>query len=327
MSVLVTGGAGYIGAHVVRLLRERGDSVVIVDDLATGRVERVSGLPLTQLDLAESDAPARLAAVFAEHQIDAVIHFAARKRVGESVERPAWYYQQNVGGLANLLMAMESAGVGRLVFSSSAAVYGRSEGAMLTERAATQPMNPYGETKLVGEWLVNDAVAASGMRATSLRYFNVAGAGWPELGDAAVLNLVPMVFERLDAGESPVIFGGDYPTVDGTCVRDYVHVLDLAEAHLAALDATREGDPRHDVFNVGTGTGSSVREMVDEILRVSGSDARPEVRERRPGDPAEVVADATLIAERLGWRARRGVTDIVESAWRAHVGFREKQIR
>lgn len=318
VTVLVTGGAGYIGAHVVRLLRGRGDQVVLVDDLSTGRAERVAGLPLVQLDLAESDAPAAVASVLAEHRVDAVIHFAARKRVDESVARPAWYYQQNVGALANLLLAMEQARVTRLVFSSSAAVYGRSEGAALSEETATLPMNPYGETKLVGEHLVAHAAVAFGVRATSLRYFNVAGAGWPELGDTAVLNLVPMVFERLDADQSPVIFGGDYPTADGTCVRDYVHVLDLAEAHLAALDATATGEPRHDIYNVGTGTGSSVREMVDEILRVSGAPLAPEVRGRRAGDPAAVVADPELIAERLGWRARRGLVEIVESAWAAH---------
>ncbi len=317
----MTGGAGYIGAHVVRLLRERGDQVVIVDDLVTGDARRVAGLPLYQLDLSDSHAPVRLEQIMREHDVRAVIHFAARKQVGESVARPAWYYQQNVGGLANLLLAMEAAGVDSLVFSSSAAVYGRSEGAALDESTPTLPMNPYGETKLVGEWLVAAAAAAGGLRAASLRYFNVAGAGWPELGDTAVLNLVPMVFERIDAGRAPLVFGDDYPTADGTCVRDYVHVLDLADAHLVTLDALVEGEPRHEVYNVGTGAGSSVREMVDEILAVAGSSLEPEVRPRRAGDPAVVVADAGRIADRLGWRARRGVPEIIASAWASHEHF------
>lgn len=317
----MTGGAGYIGAHVVRLLRDRGTEVVIADDLVTGRCERVRGIPLYEVDLAQADAPERLESIIDKHAVRSVVHFAARKQVGESVERPAWYYQQNVGGLANLLIAIQNTSTAELVFSSSAAVYGRSEGAALREDSPTQPMNPYGETKLVGEWLVADAVAATGLKASSLRYFNVAGAGWPELGDTAVLNLVPMVFERLDAGESPVIFGGDYPTSDGTCVRDYVHVLDLAEAHLAALDSLAEGAPRHDVYNVGTGVGSSVKQMVNEVLRVSGSVLQPELRARRAGDPAIVVADPSRIAERLGWRAQRGVTEIIESAWQSHAYF------
>lgn len=319
MSVLVTGGAGYIGSHVVRLLRERGEQIVVVDDLVTGDRDRIPGIPLIQMDLADSGAPTLLEAVMREHGVEQVIHFAGRKQVGESVSRPAWYYQQNVGSLANLLLAMENADVNRVVFSSSAAVYGTSEGSALREDTAQNPINPYGETKLVGEWLLAAAVASFGIRASSLRYFNVAGAGWPELGDTAVLNLVPMVLERLDLGVAPLIFGDDYATLDGTCVRDYIHVLDLAEAHLAALDSLVAGPARHDVYNVGTGVGSSVRSMVDEIIAVSGVNAVPEVRERRPGDPAVVVADPHAIAVAIGWTAKRGLTDIVRSAWDSHL--------
>lgn len=319
MSVLVTGGAGYIGSHVVRLLQERGDEVVIVDDLVAGNADRVVGVPLRQLDLASSDSPDVIEAILHDFDVRSVVHLAARKQVGESVDRPAWYFQQNVSSLANLLLAMERAGVLELVFSSSAAVYGSSEGSEILEGNPTTPINPYGETKLIGEWLIQDAVKPAGLRASSLRYFNVAGAGWPELGDTAVLNLVPMVFERIERGLSPLIFGDDYATLDGTCVRDYVHVLDLAEAHLATLDSLSAGHARHDVYNIGTGTGSSVREMVDAILAVSRADLVPEIRGRRPGDPAVVVADVKLIEECLGWEARRGLTEIVTSAWESHL--------
>jgi UDP-glucose 4-epimerase len=292
---------------------------VVVDDLSTGYTGRLDGDRLVRLDLASDTAPAILEDVLREERIDAVLHFAARKQVHESVKRPAWYYAQNVGSLANLLLAMESADVSHLVFSSSAAVYGAVEGDAVAESAPTHPVNPYGRTKLIGEQLIDDAAVGSGLSAVSLRYFNVGGAGWPDLADRAVLNLVPMVFERIDAGLPPVIFGDDYPTVDGTCVRDYVHVLDLADAHIAALDHLDAGGHGHQVFNVGTGEGTSVRAMIDEILAVAGSDLVPEVHPRRPGDPASVVASPVLIAEKLGWRAERGLREIVRSAWEAHL--------
>ncbi len=319
MRVLVTGGAGYIGSHVVRLLVQRGDEVVVVDDLSNGDVARIGDLPLVRLDLADPSTIPALADAMRDHRVEAVIHFAARKRVDESVARPAWYYGQNVGSLANLLEAMEGAGVHRLVFSSSAAVYGATEGSAIDEDHATLPINPYGATKLIGEQLVESATAAFPLRATSLRYFNVAGAGWPELGDTAVLNLVPMVFERIDAGTSPLIFGDDYPTADGTCVRDFVHVLDLAEAHLAMLGHLDASEPGHVAVNVGTGTGSSVREVIEAIVRVAGADLEPEVRDRRAGDPPAVVADPGRIRELTGWSARLGLQDIVESAWASHL--------
>ncbi|KFF59427.1 UDP-glucose 4-epimerase [Cryobacterium sp. MLB-32] len=319
MTVLVTGGAGYIGSHVVRLLLDRGDDVVVVDDLVTGNRNRIPGVPLVEMDLAMSSAPTALEDVMRTHGVNDVIHFAGRKQVGESVLRPAWYFQQNIGSVANLLLAMERADVSRIVFSSSAAVYGTSEGPALREDTPQNPINPYGETKLIGEWLLADAAEACGVRASSLRYFNVAGAGWPELGDTAALNLVPMVLERIDHGLAPLIFGDDYPTSDGTCVRDYIHVLDLAEAHLAALDSLSTGGPRHDVYNVGTGVGSSVRAMIDEILTVAESRLIPEVRSRRAGDPAVVVADPLAIAQSIGWASQRGLAEIVQSAWDSHL--------
>lgn len=312
MRVLVTGGSGYIGSHICRLLTERGDTPVVVDDFVFGLRHRVAGISHHELDLAAPSASSALLEILRDEHVDAVIHLAARKQVGESVARPLWYHAQNLGGLTAVLEAMVTAGVQNLVFSSSAAVYGDADG-VVTERAPTVPVNPYGQTKLAGEWMAADVARAEGLRVTSLRYFNVAGAGWPDLADTAVLNLVPMVLERLEAGESPQIFGDDYPTVDGTCVRDFVHVRDLAEAHLAVLDALPGQPEPHRVYNVGTGQGASVREVVEGIRRRL-VDAPPAItRPRRPGDPAAVVADVSLIADELGWRARHTLDDILDS--------------
>jgi UDP-glucose 4-epimerase len=236
MSVLVTGGAGYIGSHVVRLLHQRGESVVVVDDLSSGLPERIGSSKLLKLNLASPNAVEVLAQTMREHAVKSVIHLAAQKQVGVSVKEPERYYSENIGGMANLLTAMRQTGVDRLVFSSSAATYGMPDVESVTEDAACNPINPYGETKLIGEWMSANASRAWGLRAANLRYFNVAGAGWPELADTAVMNLVPIVFAALKAGKDPVVFGDDYPTADGSCIRDYVHVHDLAEAHLSALD-------------------------------------------------------------------------------------------
>jgi UDP-glucose 4-epimerase len=314
VSVLVTGGAGYIGSHVVRLLRERGDQVAVADDLSTGFEDRVSGLPLVPVDLAADGAPDLLAAAMSEHEVDAIVHLAARKRVDESVERPAWYYRQNVGGLAGLLLAAERAGVKRFVFSSSAAVYGAVDG-RVDEEHATEPVSPYGATKLAGEQVVAAAAAAHGIAAASLRYFNVGGASAPELADREAQNLIPLVFDALEAGRAPEIFGDDYQTIDGTGVRDYVHVADVARAHLDVLDVLSR--PGHRVYNVGTGEGTSVRQMVDRIREVSGIAVEPVVRPRRAGDTDEVVAVARRIRDEAGWQPRFGLDDIVRSAWEA----------
>ncbi|MGV8968099.1 MAG: UDP-glucose 4-epimerase GalE [Cellulomonas sp.] len=317
MTVLVTGGAGYIGAHVVRLLRQSGREVLVVDDFSTGEKRRIPGTPILRLDIAEPSAALQIAAAMRESEVTSVIHFAARKQVGESVNRPAWYFQQNVSGLATVLSAMELAKVDRLVFSSSAAVYGIPIADVVDEGALLSPMNPYGETKLVGEWMVRDAAHAWGLRGISLRYFNVAGAGWPELGDSGVTNLVTMVLDRLSRGERPLVFGTDYPTPDGSGVRDFVHVLDLADAHIAALTYLTNAERSWDVFNVGTGQGSSVLEVVGELARITGELLAPKLVDRRPGDPASVVASVTRIADELGWRARAHLPEILESAWAA----------
>ncbi len=320
MSVLITGGAGYIGAHVVRLLRKRGDRVAVVDDLSSGRADRAGDAPLVRIDIAGPGAVAELTSAMREHEVTSVIHIAAKKQVGESVERPAWYYAQNVGGTANLLQAMEQAGVTRMMFSSSAATYGLPDvapGALLDEDTPPRPINPYGESKLVCEWMIRAAGVAWGLRSVNLRYFNVAGSGWPDLGDPGVFNLVPIAMRALTSGEQPVIFGDDYPTADGTCIRDYVHVVDLADAHLAALDYLDRDDRPHDVFNVGTGTGASVREVLEQVAKSTGMDVSPSVGPRRPGDPAALVADVSRIDATLGWRAEHGLAAIVDSAWQA----------
>ena len=317
MTILVTGGAGYIGAHVVRLLQQRGERVVVVDDLSTGSASRIGDAALVELDLAACDATSVLTRTMTEHEVSAVIHFAARKQVGESVAKPAWYYQQNVGGMANLLTAMEAAKFDKLVFSSSAATYGQPDVDRVMEKMAGHAINPYGETKVVGEWLGRAAGVAWGLRFAALRYFNVAGAGWPDLGDPACLNLVTMVLDRLERGEQPRVFGDDYPTPDGTCIRDYIHVLDLAKAHLAALDYLDQDERLHDAFNVGTGTGSSVKEVIEELGRVSGLDTTPIVEPRRPGDPAALVGSPDLIEHTLGWKAEAALPEIIASAWEA----------
>jgi len=320
MAVMVTGGAGYIGAHVVRLLRERGDDLVVVDDLSTGAAGRVGDAPLVCLDLADGSTVDELAAAMRDHRVGAVIHIAAKKQVGESAARPAWYYEQNVGGSAHLLQAMQTAGVDRLMFSSSAATYGSPDlppGSLIDEEATPRPISPYGETKLVAEWMSRAAGRAWGLRTVNLRYFNVAGAGWDDLGDPGVFNLIPIVLGQLTTGEQPKIFGADYDTPDGTCIRDYVHVLDLAQAHLVALDYLDRDTRPYDVFNVGTGVGASVRDVLYQVATTTGLTVEPEVVERRPGDPAQLVADVRRAEQALGWKAEHDLAPIVDSAWSA----------
>jgi UDP-glucose 4-epimerase len=313
MRLAITGGAGYIGSHVARVATEAGHYCLTLDNLSTGNTDRVSG-DFAPLDLATT-TPEELAELFRTHQIDAVIHLAARKQVGESVAEPERYYRDNIGGLANLLLAMRAADVHRMVFSSSAATYGMPDVPAVTESTECKPINPYGETKLIGEWMVRNA-AVWGLRSVSLRYFNVAGAGWPELADTATLNLIPIAIDQIKRGKNPVVFGTDYPTPDGSCIRDYVHVHDLAQAHLDALNYL-EQENRQPVFNVGTGTGASVIEVLEKLREVSGAQFEIEYAEPRAGDPPKLVASVNLIAEHFGFTAKQGLDEIIRSAWAA----------
>ncbi|MFH8500009.1 UDP-glucose 4-epimerase GalE [Streptomyces coeruleorubidus] len=317
MTWLITGGAGYIGAHVVRAMTAAGEQTVVYDDLSTGIAERVpDGVPLVVGSTLDAE---RLGRTLADHAVTGVVHLAAKKQVGESVEQPLRYYRENVEGLRVLLDAVTAAKVPSFVFSSSAAVYGMPDVDLVTEETPCAPMSPYGETKLAGEWLVRATGRATGLSTASLRYFNVAGAASPELADVGVFNIVPMVFEKLTEDAPPRVFGDDYPTPDGTCVRDYIHVVDLAEAHVAAARVLSSSPGRALTLNIGRGEGVSVREMIDRINTVTGYDRPPTVTPRRPGDPARVVASAERAATELGWKARHDVQDMITSAWEGWV--------
>jgi UDP-glucose 4-epimerase len=321
MSWLITGAAGYIGAHVTRAMLEAGETVTALDDLSTGDPARIPDVDLLRTSVLDG---ASLRRALEERGIRGVVHIAAKKQVEESVHRPLHYYEQNVEGLRRVLEAATQAGVESFVFSSSAAVYGAPDVDRVTEDTACSPVNPYGTTKWVGERMVAETAAATGLRYANLRYFNVAGAGRPELADTGASNLVPMVFQRLDAGRAPVVFGDDYDTPDGTCIRDFIHVADIASAHVAAARALAAGRVADLTANIGRGEGVSVREMVQTILDVTGtageSWAEPEVRGRRAGDPARVVASADRIREVLGWTAHHDVREMVASAWEGWTG-------
>ncbi|MFE5855641.1 UDP-glucose 4-epimerase GalE [Streptomyces sp. NPDC056500] len=314
MTWLITGGAGYIGSHVVKAMVEGGEGVVVLDDLSTGRKERLPDS--VSLEIGTVLDRALLDRVLREYSVTGIVHLAGKKQVAESVAKPLHYYRENVEGLRVLLAAAVDAEVGRFLFSSSASVYGMPDVDLVTEETPCNPMSPYGETKLAGEWLVSSTGAAHGMATASLRYFNVAGAASPELGDDGVFNLVPMVFERLTAGEAPRIFGSDYPTADGSCVRDYIHVEDIASAHVAAARRLTADPSASLTLNIGRGEGVSVAEMAALIQEVTDRrDPAPVVVARRPGDPARVVASADRIRTELGWAARHDVRAMVTSAW------------
>lgn len=312
---MVTGGAGYIGAHIVKSLKESGHGVVAFDDLSTGEARKVpSDVPLVEASVVDEGAVEK---AIREYDVTGVVHMAAKKAVGESVERPLYYYRENVDGLLSLLEAMDVTGVKRMVYSSSAATFGMPDSDdPLTEDHVCQPINPYGETKLIGEWLMKDVATAIGLDWVSLRYFNVAGAGGPELGDTGVFNLIPMVFRALSMGRNPQVFGSDYPTPDGSCIRDYIHVTDLADAHVAAVKRLEDG-PAAQIYNVGRGEGVSVIEVMDAVRVVTGLEFTHDLVDRRAGDPARLVASADRIRTELGWTAEYDLASMVSSAWEA----------
>lgn len=324
MTWMVTGGAGYIGAHVVRALRDAGMPAVVLDSLSTGHRAFVpESVPFIAADLNDTES---VRAALADHGVTGVIHVGGFKYAGVSVDRPLHTYRVNVAGTASLLEAMQSAGVDRIVFSSSAATYGTPDVDLVTEQTATAPESPYGESKLIGEWLLADQARATGLRHTSLRYFNVVGSGEVGLPDTSPHNLFPLVFDALVAGRAPRINGDDYPTPDGTCVRDYIHVADLALAHVAAARRLETGEPVEPVYNLGSGQGTSVRQIMDTAAAVTGIDFTPEIHDRRPGDPARIVADGRLAARDLDWQMRHSLRQMVASAWAARQAWQADPI-
>lgn len=315
MSWLVTGGAGYIGSHVVQALLGAGLSPVVIDDLSSGYQRFVpADVPFVQATILDQHAVEK---AIGEHGVEGVIHLAGFKYAGVSVQRPLHTYAQNVQGTATLLEAMVATGVENLVFSSSAATFGTTDVDLVTESTPTHPESPYGETKLIGEWLIRDVARTSEMRHTSLRYFNVVGSGSDALYDTSPHNLFPLIFDALAAGRTPTIFGTDYPTPDGTTVRDYVHVADLAHSHVVAARRLAAGDELEPVYNLGSGDGSSVRQIMDTAREVTGIDFTPVLAPRRPGDPARIVASGELARRDLEWEMRHSLRDMVASAWSA----------
>ena len=316
MKVLVTGGAGYIGSHMVKALLRRGAEVVVFDNLSSGRREAVGGCPLVVGDI---NSATDLQALFSQIRFDAVMHFASLIQVGESVQQPSLYYRTNVVGTLNLLEAMRQAGVQRFIFSSSAAVFGEPSYTPIDEAHPKDPLNPYGFSKLAVERVLSDYSSAYGLQSVSLRYFNAAGAD-PDgvLGEChdPETHLIPLVLQAASGRRPAVtIFGTDYPTPDGTCIRDYIHVADLCQAHVLALDFLAE-NARSAAYNLGNNQGFSVREIIDSAERVSGKRIPVSIGSRRAGDPAVLVADSRKAIAELGWRPQYQALDtIVGHAW------------
>ncbi|MFM8311949.1 MAG: UDP-glucose 4-epimerase GalE [Ilumatobacteraceae bacterium] len=318
MTILVTGGAGYIGSHTVRQLAARGRRVIVLDTLELGSAAAVSGTTLVVGDIRDRELVVRTCH---EHEVRQVVHFAAYKSVGESMTSPAKYWNNNVWGTAQLADAVASAGVLEFVFSSSCSVYGTPDAVPVDESAAVRPESVYAETKAMSERILSWFGTTHGMRSVALRYFNAAGAS----DDASIgedwrysANLIPLVMKAvLGAGPALRVFGTDYPTPDGTCIRDYIHVDDLADAHVKALDYLASGGPTR-ALNVGTGTGTSVREIIAATERITGMTVPVEFAERRAGDPVATFADPSTVAGVLGWTASRSVDDIIRSAFTWH---------
>ncbi|CAM3775687.1 UDP-glucose 4-epimerase GalE [Alicyclobacillus pomorum] len=319
MSVLVTGGAGYIGSHTVAELVAHGEDVVVIDNLRQGHRAAVRDVPLYEVDIRDTEQVGR---ILRDHKVDTVVHFAANSLVGESVEKPLQYYENNVAATAKLLSAMVDNGVLNIVFSSTAAVYGEPVRTPIHEEDPTVPTNPYGETKLAIERMFRWCHQAYGLKSISLRYFNAAGAH-PTLPIGEDHNpethLIPIVLQAA-LGQRPhvSIFGNDYPTPDGTCIRDYVHVMDLASAHRLSVNRLRTGGGV-EAFNLGSGTGFSVQQVIDVAREVTGRDILAVHSPRRPGDPAVLVASSDKAKQVLGWKPQYDdLSTIVASAWAWH---------
>jgi UDP-arabinose 4-epimerase len=317
MKVLVTGGAGYIGSHTCKLLAAAGHEPITFDNLSTGHDFLVRFGPLVRGDLADGTA---IRTALADHRPDAVIHFAASAYVGDSVRSPRAYYRNNVAGMLNLLDAMADARIGRMIFSSSCATYGIPQRLPIGENDPQSPINPYGDTKLVGERMMRAVVQAEGLACIALRYFNASGADPDgELGELhdPETHVIPLLLESIiNPSETFSIFGDDYSTPDGTCIRDYLHVTDLARAHVLALERLT-GAAGFDAINLGTGKGQSVRQLVETAERVTGRPAAIVTKARRPGDPPELVADSSKAKAVLGWEPDFSDPDtIIETAWR-----------
>lgn len=319
MAILVTGGAGYIGSHTVAELLERGEEVVVIDNLLTGHREALLGGKLYEGDLRDKELLAKL---FSENEIDAVIHFAASSLVGESMKDPVKYYDNNVYGTQCLLEAMSKANVNKIVFSSTAATYGEPEKVPIEETDRTEPANVYGETKLTMERMMAWFDKVLGVKYVALRYFNAAGAhAGGKIGEdhRPESHLIPLMLQTaLKQRESIAVFGDDYPTEDGTCIRDYIHVSDLADAHVRAVNYLRSGS-QSAVFNLGNGTGFSVKQVIETALKVTGRDIPVVIQERRAGDPAVLVASSDKARTVLGWNpSRPNLEEIIQSAWNWH---------
>ena len=312
---MVTGGAGYIGSHVVRELLAAGIPVVVYDNLCTGvRAFVPEEVPFVEADLLNTGA---LRAALAENSVTGVIHIAGFKFAGLSVEQPLHTYQQNVSAMMSLLEAMKAEGVQKIVFSSSSSVYGNAASGLVEEDHPFNPTSPYGESKVIGEWLLHNQGVAAGLVHTSLRYFNVVGSGYPTLPDVSPYNLLSTVFAAVEEGQAPVINGDDYDTVDGTCVRDYIQVSDLAAAHVSAAQRMDRGEAIDTAYNLGGGVGTSVAEMMAAIAAAMDIDFTPVVGPRRIGDPARVVASGDKASADLSWRMRHALREMIESAWLA----------
>ena len=318
MRILFTGGAGYVGSACLRYVAARGHEVIAYDNLVQGHDKAVGEHRLVVGDIADT---AKLAATLREFEADAVMHFAAATYVSESVERPDYHYRNNVAGTLSLLEAMREVGVSRLLFSSTCATYGMTDSALMSEDTPQEPFSPYARTKLAVEWMIRDFAHAYGLGFTLLRYFNAAGAdpsGAHGEDHDPENHLIPLVLQVANGQRTDIkVFGRDYPTPDGTCIRDYVHVDDLALAHALAIEATTPETT--EVFNIGTGQGTSVLEIIEACERVTGRAIPQTDAPRRPGDPPSLVADPSKLKERLGWRpAYASIEDTIATAWAWH---------